>query len=377
MIKRKYWILGGVAFASVLFLVLWLILVDIVTIKGNELGVQETWNAGVIDQVYPPGTYFLFPGVGKRMYTYTMSPQVFVMNDDENDRRSGGRPHDVFIAKASDNQQMKMHLALQWHFDPAILVTTHKLYHSHNGTRDWDGLIEDTLIRQVLMRIVNSEATKYKAIDAYSGEGFVALQNAVFQGLTDKDGELRSHGIIIENFVIEKIELDPEYIGEINRRQVAQQRTLRAQEEEKAALAEAARAQAEARADFERQVVAAERDKKKAVLESEGAAEQQINAATAAAEQVRLAASAQRDAAMLEAEAIIALGEAKAQAKQLELSAWAAPGAENFVQVEIAKNMAEAFKNIQGYLPSDMSITMLSENFLNSVRNLMRPAPTK
>jgi len=46
-------------------------------------------------------------------------------------------------------------------------------------------------------------------------------------------------------------------------------------------------------------------------------------------------------------------------------------GADNFVKIQIAENMAQAFQNINGYLPGDMTITMLSTNFMNSVRSVM------
>lgn len=35
------------------------------------------------------------------------------------------------------------------------------------------------------------------------------------------------------------------------------------------------------------------------------------------------------------------------------------------------KSVSEAFKNIQGYLPSDMKINLLSESFLQSVMGMV------
>ena len=35
---------------------------DIVTIKGNEMGVKETWSKGVVEEPLHPKTYWLFPG---------------------------------------------------------------------------------------------------------------------------------------------------------------------------------------------------------------------------------------------------------------------------------------------------------------------------
>lgn len=351
------------------------ITVDYPYIEGNQVGVKETWLDGVVNEAISPGQQFLFPGWSQKVYKYQMSPNIFVMNDRKNDERANGRDNDAYEAKSKDNQTMKMWLALQWRFDPEKIVEIHKTYRTHVGLRNWDVEMEERLIRQVLMREVNTEATKKNAIDAYSGEGFVELQQNISDRLVDINGELRQQGIIIENFVIEKIVLDAAYIGEIEQRQVAQQRTLRAQEEEKAANAEALKAQAEARADYNKQVVEAEREREKVVLASEGAAQQQVNAAKAEAEKVVLAARAEQEAAVLRAQAILAIGQAEAEAQKLRLSAYAVDGADAFVQIEIAKSMATAFENIQGYLPESMHINLLSDSFVKAVRSVVAPEP--
>jgi regulator of protease activity HflC (stomatin/prohibitin superfamily) len=357
-----------------------IISVDTAYLAGNQVGIQENWfGEGVSEGSLSPGMKAVVFG---KILSYDMSPNILVMNDRRDDERANGRNSDAYVAKSSDNQDMTMWLALQWRFDPAKIVDIHKAYRTHTGMKDWDTEIEERLIRQVLIRTVNTEATGRTAIEAYSGPGFVDLQNSIADALIDPNGELRQQGIIIENFAIEQIRLDQEYIGEIRQRQVAQQRTLRAQEEEKAALAEAARAQAEAKADYNKQVVEAEREKQKVVLESEGAAQQRINNAKAEAEEVRLAAQASRDAAILEAQGIEALGAANAEAQRLQLQAYAVDGADAFVQIEVAKSMAVAFQNIQGYLPENMKINLLSSSFLDSLKSVVGgvkavPVPTE
>lgn len=348
---------------------------DFTYIEGNQIGVKETWKDGVQEDLIQPGMKILIPGWSNKILKYQMSPNVFVMNSRDNDERANGRYNDAYIAKSLDNQSMTMWLALQWRFDPDKLIDIHKSYRTHVGMKNWDMEIEERLVRQILMRETNTEATKRTAIDAYSGSGFVDLQESIALRLMNPDGELRQQGIIIENFVIEKIELDPDYIGEINQRQVAQQRTLRARAEEEAAVAEAARAEATARADYNKQIVEAEREKQKVVLASEGAAMQQINDAKAQAEKVVLAAKAEEEAAKARASAILAIGQAEAEAKKLQLSAFAVDGAEAFVQIEVSKNLALAFQNIKGYLPENMKINLLSDNFMNAIRSVITPTP--
>lgn len=365
----------GLIGAGILFIAVAIVAalsVDIVTVEGNQIGIKETWSGGVEEKIYTPQTY-VFPGITQKMFRYDMTPQIFVMNDKANDERANGRQHDSYIAKSSDNQTMAIELALQWHYDQAKIRDIHKQYQTHIGIRDWSNIIEERIIRQNLMGAVNTAATARTAIHAYSGPGFIEMQAEIFDKLTDPNGELRSQGIVVENFVIEKITLDEAYIGEINKRQVAQQRTLRAQEEEKAALAEAQRSKAEAMSDYEKQLVEARRAKEVSILDSEAKAQQQINAATADAEKVVLAANAEREAAEAKAAAILALGTAEAESKRLLLSSYAVPGADSFVQIEIARSMGTAFSGIQGYLPADMQVNLLSENFMKSVTSLMTP----
>lgn len=156
------------------------------------------------------------------------------------------------------------------------------------------------------------------------------------------------------------------------------QERLRAIEETRAAEARAERAKAEAQAAYEKAVVDAKRDKEVGVLSAQKLAEQQVLDATAAAKRVELAAEADKNrnvlaatgeqqAALLRAQAIEALGKAEAEATRLKLGAYSAEGSEAFVRIEVAKSMSEAFKNIDGYLPQDMTVNLLSDSFLRAV----------
>jgi regulator of protease activity HflC (stomatin/prohibitin superfamily) len=242
--------------------------------------------------------------------------------------------------------------------------------------------IREKLLRPQVMLIVKNEATIISAIDAFSGDGLVKLQMDVMKDLINPNGELRKRGVIVENFTIQHIDLDEKYIGEIRARQVATQQKLRADEETKAAQATALKAQAEAKADYNRRVVEAERDKQVGILKAEENAQKQILAAKAGAEQITLAAEAdkkktvltaegEKEAGLLSAQAIEALGKARAEAKKLELSAYAVPGADAFVKIEVAKQIASAYGNIRGFLPSDMKVNLLTTSFIESVEKLM------
>ena len=363
------------------------------TVKGNEYGVLETWTGGVSTNILMPKTHVLFPGFMKHVYVYDGASQVFVMNDKPmaQEKSAAGREKDAYLVQSQEGQDMYVSLNLRWRIDPLSLVSI------HTTVRDQ---IEEKVIRPVVMRVVKDEATTLKAIDAYSGEGLVKLQQAIQNSLTGSEGEgaeLKKRGITVENFVIEHIKLDEKYIEEIKGKQIATQKTLRAAEERKAADAEAEVARAKAMAEYNTKLVAqmllatnmvlqAGADNQKVIIAAKAAAEQVTIAAKAAAEQVIVSAEAQKKQAEMmgegkklgmtaEAEGILAMGKAEATAKQLMLDSYKAAGADAYVKVEIAKALSDGTKGIQGYLPNNFNPTVISGNFMDAIMAILNPTP--
>lgn len=352
---------------SILFIFIYFVLVDVVWIRGNEMGVHESWYGGLDPNPVSPGIHFYFPGFAHDVIHYDMSSQIYVMNNKpernkKNDEFGEGREVDAYTVQSTEGQSMVISLSLRWRPNPEHLVDLHRtVRHS----------IEEKILRNTLIGVVKNNATTRKAIDAYSGEGLVKLQQDIEHDLTDSKGSMSQKGIIVENFVIEAIDLDPNYITEIKTKQIAVQRELRAKQEQIAALAEAEKAKAESQADYNRKVVEAERDKQTGILAAEKSAETQVIAAKADKERQILAAQAEKESSELRAQAIFAIGKAEADAQKMKLTAYAAEGSENFVKIEVAKSMADAFKNISGYLPSDMKISVLTSNFMESLNSFL------
>ncbi len=367
--KTKITLLLTLALALVALIVT-LLTVQIKTVKGDEIAVKETWGAGVLDETFGPKTYFLIPGFAETLYPYKISQQVYVMNDDPNDA-SDGRAKDSYLVQSREGQDMRLSLAVQWRRDPAKIVELHKTVgFIENG-------VEEKILRPELMRIVKDEATVMSALEAYSGDGLVKLQNGILAKLRSETGELRKRGVIVDVFVIQHNSLDPSYVQQIKDKQVAVQENLKNQEQAKAAVSAAAKAKAEAQAAYERAVVDAERDKQVGVLFAEKEAQQQILGAEAEKKKVVLAAEGQAESGKLTAQGILAVGQAQAEADKLKMLAYTGAGADNFVKIEVAKSMAEAYKNISGYLPSDMNVNLLSDNFNKGVNLLVAPAAAK
>lgn len=361
--QRNPWFIPIITAISLLVLTLVAALtITVERIEGHQLGVMETWNGGVDDKVYHPKTYFLTPN--EKMFIYDASSQVYVMNDQDDGTEKGeGRPHDAYLVQSSEGQDMYISTSTRWRRDPAHLVAQHKTIRND---------VEEKVIRPVLMRIIKDQATSMKAIEAYSGAGLVQLQAAIekaLRGQSEGEGkDLAERGIFIEGFVIERIRLDPKYIEEIKARQIAVQKQLRSVEEQKAAEQAALVAKAEAQAGFERAVVLAKQEAEVTVTKAQADNEKSILAAKAEKEKSILEAEGKKMAQIAMAEGTLAMGKAEAEAKRLLLEAWAVPGAEAFVQVEVAKHAAEAFKGIQGYIPESMTINTLSGSFVEAVK---------
>jgi regulator of protease activity HflC (stomatin/prohibitin superfamily) len=354
-------IVGGVV--GLLILLTFVLIFDTKRVRGNQVGVKEGWWSGVANEPFGPATYFIWPW--ESITVYDAGNQVFVMNDRTQaaGEKNKGRDMDSYLVQSSDSQDMHLNLMVQWRIDPAHVVQLHKMVVGDT--------IEEKVLRPVLLRVVKDHATVKKALDVYSGAGLVNLQQEIEKKLNEPDGELRQRGIIIDSFVIEHIKLDPEYVKEITARQVAVMKELRAAQEEKAALAMSLKAKAEARADYEKQVVEADRDAKVKVVAATAAAEQQVLAAEAEKKKSVLAAEAEKESGELKAQAILALGKANAESEKLKFSAYSAPGAEIYAKIQIADSMSKAFGNIKGYLPENMSIFTLGNNFQQAVENVM------
>lgn len=328
------------------------------TIKGNEVGIKETMTGGVQTNILFPKTYFLWRGF-EDIIPYDASSQVYDLTN--------------YKVQSVEGQDLIIDLSIRYRIDTA------KLYSIHTTLRED---FNKKVIEPAVMRIVKDEGTKLKAIDAYSGTNLVQLQNAIESDLSQPESDLRERGFIVEAFVIKHIELDSNYVAEIKKKQIATQQQLRAVEEQKAAEAEALVAKAKAQADLNKAVVEAERDAKVQVLKAQADNEKVILAAQAEQEQAILKAKGEQQrftleaegkmqAALSEAKGIEALGRAKAEAQRLLLESYKVEGADAYVTVEVAKAVSEGMQHIQGFLPSNMNVSVISEDIMKSVKTLV------
>lgn len=334
-------VLAGVAL--LVAIVACVILVEFKTVKGGEMGVKETWSEGVVNTVLQPRNYWLFPGFTQEIYTYDLTLKTFELTE--------------YKIRSSDNQEMTIQAKVQWRRDPATLVRHHTMFKQG---------VELVAIQPAVIGSVLRHGTTYKAIDAYSGEGLIKMQNDIQKDLLDNK-QLKEDGVIIESFIIVFNHLAPDYLSEINGRQIAALKQTRAVEEQKAAEAQALVAKSLAQADLNKQVVEAERDKQMMVLKAEAENEKVVLTAKAEQQKLTLEAEGKKMAMLAEAEGTVALGKAKADANRALLESFSVQGTDSFTKIEVAKQVAVAFGNIKGFLPESMSINLLTDNFNKAI----------
>ncbi len=348
----------AIAIAIVVSIIIGLLSIRWETVNGNELGVKETFNGGVLPDVLQPRTYRLWRGF-EDIIAYDMSSQIYNLDD--------------YRVQSVEGQDLTMKISLRWRIDPAQLIQVHKTLRTEIGKK---------VIEPTLMRVTKDEATKLRATDAYSGEGLVRLQSVLQNDLVNPTNELRGRGVIVETFVIKHIDLDPKYIDEIKKKQIATQRQLRAVEEQKAAEAEALVAKSTAQADLNKAVVEAQRDKEVAVLKAEAEQKKTVLAAEADQQKAILAAKGEQQKSTLEAEGkmqaaiseakgIEALGKANAEAQKLKLQAYDVKGADAYVTIEVAKHVASGMQNIKGFLPANMSVNVIGNDITKTIQDFI------
>ena len=251
---------------------------------------------GLTGTVFEPGLHWRIPFIDQIVVIPTVV-QSYETSDDPGASNADYRDYPV-TAQTVDGQQITIKYTVLFRLPsrktadivqnvgrlPEVVENVVKA-HSRNLTRLW--------------------AQSHTAEDLYSGEGIFTYQDAVRDTL---EQEFEKYGVLLDDFLVRKIDFDPDYIAAIEQQQIAQE------------AIETAKYQSEA-AEYEK--------------------EQQIRLAEADAERIKLLAGAdaerQRLLADSEAYSIQARGEALQEFPEV-------------VQWEFVRNL----QNIQwGILPSE------------------------
>jgi len=304
-------------------------------VEGNEAMVRQHLLRGVDDKVLLSGTHF-FCGWFWDPYVYDVGTQKCTFGTASNKNSE----YERIVVDCGEGGGQKAYIAMSinyrvgWDnisgspkFSPEKLVALHK-----------DGVgqtYENVIVKRTVVDVINQIARPHKALDIYSGQGFVDFKEEVDFALKNHPVFLQ-RGIFVENTIIYKVYLDDKYEAEIAAKVLAIQSTLRAKEETKAAEESAKRAFALAQADVETRTQAAEAKKRERVKEAEAEKAEQV-----------LKAEGKRDSDLAKASGVLAIGKAEAEVAALKRDAmYEGESGKRRAEVEVSKYKAEMLKGM-------------------------------
>lgn len=323
------------------------------------------YKKGVSETVLGPGRHFYVPALSK-MYLYNVGIDNFIMGDSQYYTGQGGDKVDfpALIIKCGgrgQEQPATFSVTLQYQLD------TDKLVNLHNESL---GEYHSIIIKPALTKIIKDLAKPQHVLDFYTGQGFNDLQNNIKAGIKS-DPVLAGLGISVETFVIDQIDLDPDYEKEIQERQLATQAKLKEDELAKAAQAAAKKAEALAQASKLKRIVDAQAKKAEEVLAAEADNESRILAAKAQAAEIKEKAAADRFRKEQDAKGLKAQGLAQAavdNARKVSRYAGTAGARQAAVEIEHAKTDRLKAMTFNGVV-TEKTFMMLSDG-----KNLNTPS---
>jgi len=311
-----------------------------VSLKGNEVAVVQNWQ-GVKNEILVSGMHF-YNNFIDDVFVYDIGTQKITF-DEMNTKSVDYNPDAEYPRILMDigengGQKVTVGMSVNYHLNPAKIVTLHK--------QGIGKTYESVVLKREIIDVVNEIARPRNALEIYSGSGFVKFKMDVEKAL-ESNPVLKDRGLEIENTIIYKIHLDPQYENEIAQKQIAQQQALRKQEETKAAQEEAKKIFAQGQSVVEKARQEAEASKVSQITNAEANARQEVLKAEAEKAKRVLEAEGNRDANLANASGVLALGKAEAEVATLKRDAlYAGESGSRKASVEIAGLQAEKLKGM-------------------------------
>ena len=387
----------------VIGLIMLFTMVGFKNVEGSERVVWQYWSSGVSDDVATDGVHPYITMITDA-HEYYIGADTFIIGNDANNSKNSHmdkqeqqfndpdmppivvpvqmeklNEEDKSAGKTPVPTDVTIKATVRFYLDEAKLVLLHK-----QKTKAY----RTNLIQPVLRRVIIDNVTKLDARTVFLS-GRTELQVAVENSLKDHP-DLNKYGVIIEEFVLDSVELnDKDFVKRMQAEAIAEQRSRTAKKETEAALQEAIRTEAEAKAEQNKRLVEAETKKQEEIAIAEASKQKQILAAEADAEKVRVAAIADAEKVRVaaqadmekqklegeglklrkvaEADGVLALGKAEAEAKKLILAAYQGEGGLRFAEVEKAKHLGAGIQKIY-YIPESLNMTAISGDFNNAIK---------
>ncbi|CAK8716242.1 hypothetical protein GCAAIG_05655 [Candidatus Electronema halotolerans] len=327
--------------------------VDQLLAKAGERGIQE--------DTMPPGLYYLNP-YAVEVVNIDIRQQRYEMTYLEG--QGDTQQNDAIVFYSDDGFEIAIDVTVLFQVlpnDAPYVVAT-------IGRRIDD--IKEKIIRPQARSYARILGSRYKGEDFVHGATRETFQNDLHKELQAKTIESR---VQMNQALVRHFEVPTQLRQPITDKVIALKMQEKFEQEQKTQKANADLAREKEKVNFESAKVVAETKKVKAIILAEEEREvEEINVAKkefiaqGEAKKVQIGADANLYQQEKEAEGILAVGKAKAEAKKLELSAYEGDGGLRFAEVEKAKALGSGIEKIY-YIPSDMSINAIAKDFENAI----------
>jgi regulator of protease activity HflC (stomatin/prohibitin superfamily) len=166
---------------------------------------------GLTGTVFEPGLHWRTPFIDKLVIVPTLV-RSYETSDDPNS--SNANYTDIPVtAQTIDGQQIQIKYTVLFRIPPSEAVN----------------IVQNIgFIQQVVENVVKAHsrnlsrlwAQRYTAEELFSGEGIFAYQDAVREAMAT---DLARYGIVLDDFLVRKVDFDEEYIRAIEQQQIAQE----------------------------------------------------------------------------------------------------------------------------------------------------------
>jgi regulator of protease activity HflC (stomatin/prohibitin superfamily) len=195
---------------------------------------------GLTGQVFEPGLHWRVPFIDQ-VVTIPTAVRSYETSDDPGTSSADYRDHPV-KAQTVDGQQIDIKYTLLFRIPSDKAVTI---------LRNVGRLPEvvENVVKAHSRNLARLWAQNYTAEELYSGEGIFAYEDAVGVALEE---EFKKYGVLLDDFLVRKVDFDEEYIRAIEQQQIAQEAIETAKYQSQAAEYEKERQIRLAEADAER-----------------------------------------------------------------------------------------------------------------------------
>jgi regulator of protease activity HflC (stomatin/prohibitin superfamily) len=223
------------------------------TVEYGTVGLVVRFG-GLTGQVFEPGLHWKTPFIDK---VVSMPTIVQSYETSDHPEESGANFPDVPVtAQTVDGQQITVKYTLLFRIpaDKAVPIVQNVGY--------LDAIVENN-VKAYSRNLSRLWAQNYRANDLYSGEGIFNYEKSVHDAL---EQAFKPHGIMLENFLVRKVDFSQDYVNAIEQKQIAQEAIETAKYESEAAEYEKERQIRLAEAEAKRTTLLAEAEAEKARL---------------------------------------------------------------------------------------------------------------